>query len=133
MSSAAAVRFEDAEPKRVILIVEDDVMMRSLAADYLRNSDFMVLEAANAAEAMTILSSNIEIDLVFSDVMMPGTMNGFDLARWIHQHHDNVHVLLTSGAGAVVNNPDAFAREPFMRKPYSPEEVEQRIRTMLRV
>jgi DNA-binding response OmpR family regulator len=135
MAAAAATRFDDrkATSQRIILVVEDEVLLRAGTADYLRDSGFMVLEASNATEAMTILSSRRDIDLVFSDVMMPGDMDGFGLARWVHEHHRDIPVLLTSGAGAVVNAPDAFMREPFMRKPYLPEELEQRLRTMLRI
>jgi CheY-like chemotaxis protein len=132
MASAAATTFDErAKPKRVVLVVEDEVIIRSVIADHLRDSGFTILEAANAAEAVTILTSRAPVDLVFSDITMPGSMDGFGLARWVHEHHSHIPVLLTSGAAAVLNAAGPFTDEAFMRKPYLPDELERRIRAML--
>lgn len=73
-----------------ILIVEDEVLVRMTIADYLRECGFQVAEAGSADEALSILNSEMPVDLVFSDVQMPGTMNGFGLAHWIRQHRPDL-------------------------------------------
>jgi len=133
MASAASTTFEDRDdaPKRVILIVEDEVIIRSVVSEYLRESGFLVIEAANVAEAVAVLSTQSHIDLVFSDITMPGEMDGFALARWIHERRAGLPILLTSGAGAVLNAAGPFTSEQFIRKPYLLEEIEDQIRGLL--
>jgi PleD family two-component response regulator len=70
------------EPKR-ILVVEDEVLIRCLICDDLREAGFVVVEAENADEASSYLASGAPVDLIFSDVHMPGSMDGLDLARRI--------------------------------------------------
>ena len=87
----------DTEPS-VILVVEDEVLIRFVVADYLRECGFQILEAGNADEAVELLrTADLGIDLVFSDVHMPGTRDGFDLARWVQEHRPEIPVILTSG------------------------------------
>ena len=133
MASAAATRYEncDASPKRVVLLVEDEVIIRSLVAEHLRECAFTVIEAANAEEAITVLSSQAHIDLVFSDITMPGEMDGLALVRWIRQRSPRMPVILTSGAGVVLNSPAPFTNEEFVRKPYDLDELEIRLRAIL--
>jgi len=81
-----------------ILVVEDEMLVRLAISDYLRECGFRVQEAANAEEAIQILCGSDEpIDLVFSDIEMPGELDGFGLARWVHANKPQVRVLLTSG------------------------------------
>jgi CheY-like chemotaxis protein len=63
-----------------ILVVEDDIFVRLDIAEYLRDCGYRVIEAGTAAEAIDVLESNVPIDLVFSDIQMPGEMDGFGLA-----------------------------------------------------
>src|ERR1700690_3128346 len=79
-----------------VLVVEDEMMVRQPIAEYLRDCGYNVLEAADASEAIALLGSD-QVDVVFSDVRMPGRMDGFGLARWLRQNHPDVSVLLTSG------------------------------------
>ena len=65
----------------VILIVEDDVLLRLITASDLRHADFEVLEAANAAETLTVLNT-VAVDALISDVNLPGDSNGLGLAQW---------------------------------------------------
>ncbi|MCD6074033.1 MAG: response regulator [Rhodospirillales bacterium] len=133
MASAAATTYEDrdAAPKWVILIVEDEVIIRSVVSEYLRDCGFAVIEAANAAEAVAVLSTQTNIHLVFSDITMPGSMDGFGLARWIHEKRAEIPILLTSGAAAVLNASGPFTQEQFIRKPYLLDEIEDQIRSLL--
>ena len=93
----SAVPRRDSDPQ-TILIVEDEVLIRMDVADYLRTCGYRVVEAGDAAEAIAVIESGHRIDLMFSDVQMPGAMDGFALARWVRTHHPQIRVILTSGA-----------------------------------
>jgi CheY-like chemotaxis protein len=80
-----------------ILIVEDELLIRLALREHLEACGFSVLEAADAAEAMDLMECHAEIALVFSDVRMPGDMDGIDLAEWILKHWPGLPVMLTSG------------------------------------
>lgn len=116
--------------RQVVLVVEDEVLVRTVAAAYLRDEGFVVLEAAHAAEAMRILDVEASVDLVFSDIDMPGTIDGFALAEQIGHHRPRVRVLLTSGAGGtIMARADADVR--FLPKPYRLDELLRQIRGLL--
>jgi CheY-like chemotaxis protein len=120
-----------AEPP-CILVVDDDVTARLLAVESLVD-DYHVLEAATADEAIAILAENGHVDLVLSDVRMPGTMNGFGLARWVQDHCPGMPVLLVSGD--VGNNEeikDYQSRWPLLAKPYPYERLLGQIASLLR-
>lgn len=132
MASAASNFINrDADAKRVILIVEDEIIIRSVVAEHLRDANFTVIEAANAAEAIAVLSTQTGIDLVFSDITMPGEMDGLGLARWLQDRRAEIPVLMTSGAAAIPDSPSSFVNMPFVRKPYLLEEIEDQIRRLL--
>ncbi len=97
-----------------ILIVEDDVLIRALLADELRYAGLRVIEAANADEAVSLFQAGAEVDLMFTDVQMPGSMNGVELARRIKAGYPTIPIILTSGAAPQP------ARElgAFLPKPY---------------
>lgn len=80
-----------------ILVVEDEILIRLDTADYLRAQGFAVVEASNADEAVEILRSGVAISLVFTDVRMPGSLDGLDLARHIGSNYPGIHVMITSG------------------------------------
>ena len=112
---------------RAILIVEDEVLIRLLAADELRARGFGVLEASNADEAIAVLQSGVPIDLVFTDVRMPGSMDGVALAKFIHATCPGLKVIVASGARPGPPEPD----DTFIRKPYDPDMVVSRINDLL--
>jgi DNA-binding response OmpR family regulator len=121
------------EPPHVILIVEDEVLIRFALAEYLRDCGFKVFEAADAEEAMEVLNTaELRVDLVFSDVQMP-EMDGFTLARWIRAHHPEVRVLLTSGDPKVTTDKArALCHEnEFFPKPYDHAVLAQYLRRQL--
>ena len=105
-----------------VLVVEDEGLVRMDAAESLRDAGFAVLEATDAAEAMEIVLSGEEIDVLFTDINMPGAMDGLELARRVHDCRPHVRLLLTSGAIKPTRDqiPDDGA---FISKPYSPEAV----------
>jgi CheY-like chemotaxis protein len=81
----------------VVLLVEDEPLVRLVAADTLVEADFRVIEASNAAEALTILHAGVEVDVLLSDVEMPPDINGYELARRVSEHWPTIGILITSG------------------------------------
>ena len=129
----AAVRRGSDNSTHTILVVEDEVLIRMLVADYLRECGYQVFEAAGVAEAKAVLDADTPVDLVFTDVNLASEENGFMLASWIRQHHPGTQVLLTSGiANATEKAGDLCESGPLLAKPYTPSVVLQRIQTLLR-
>ena len=121
-----------ASATETILIVEDEVLIRMDVADYLRECRYHVVEAGNASEAIAILQSGRHIDLVFSDVQLPGSMDGFALARWVRAHQQEIKVILTSGMARSTEIAGELCDEgPLEKKPYDPQHLLQRIRSAL--
>ncbi len=115
-----------------VLVVEDELFVREPIAEYLRDCGYHVLEAADAREAISLVDASAGVDVVFSDVRMPGDMDGFALAHWLRTHHPEVSVLLTSGYYAVRNRGGAAIEDvKLIEKPYSQAQVLRRIRALL--
>ena len=119
-------------PERpVILVVDDEVLLRCAVAEYLRDCGFHVLEAASGAEAVAVLSADVVVDMVFSDVQMPGELNGYALAQWVRTNRPGIHVLLTSGyPGQAKLAAGASADWTLLIKPYDYEYLQQHIRRL---
>jgi CheY-like chemotaxis protein len=121
-----------ASPCPVVLVVEDEAFIRFDVADMLRDGGLEVMEAANAQEALAVLGSGGRIDLVFSDIQMPGPMNGLGLAAHIMANRPDLPVILTSGGTLKLEADSALAvLGPIEPKPYDPEAVLARIRGAL--
>ena len=107
-------------------------MARALLSDHLQECGFIVFEAANADEAITTIETGIPIDLVLTDVRMPGSMNGFGLAKWINANKPNIGVILASGEATQNDAADELCGQvPFFTKPYDLRAIVARIRTAL--
>ena len=129
MSALAQILPHAAKADRTtVLIAEDEVLVRGMAAEHLRDAGFAVIEASNAAEAVAVLQSGEPVDVVFTDIAMPGIMNGAMLARWMYQHRPGVPVVLASGSG---QSGRALPNERLFLKPYDLDEVEAHIRDVL--
>mgnify|MGYP002404296707 CR=1 FL=1 len=114
---------------RTILVVEDDCFIRTTIAEYLHECGWHVVEAETATEAVAILkSNNTTVDLVFSDIQMPGAMDGFGLAAWIRQHLPGVRIILTSGDVKVCGASTELCDEGPILKPYDQRRLVERIR-----
>jgi len=119
-------------PSRVrptVLVVEDEVLIRLLIADELRDLGVQVLEASNAAEALTILESQLSVQVLFTDIRMPGRMDGIGLSRFAREHYPHLKLILTSG-----HQPENYARasaDIFVAKPYDLNTVVQQVETLL--
>lgn len=109
------LQFTPIEEPRRVLLVEDDVVLRGLLAEAMRDEGMVVVEAANADEAQHFLMAGNGISLVFSDVEMPGSMNGIGLARWMRQNYPDIALILTSGSAQ--NVPAELGT--FIPKPYN--------------
>lgn len=114
-----------------ILVVEDDALSRISIASHLRDIGYRVVEAGDAEEAISALSSGSRIHLVFSDVALPGAMGGFSLAVWIRNHFRSIPVILTSGVGSAILPLNRQHLVPFLQKPYRPQEAAELIATVL--
>ncbi len=114
-----------------VLVVEDNVVERLSVAASLHEAGFTVLQARDAAEALDVLGSVTPVDMVFSDVQMPGALNGFGLAEWIERNRADVKVILTSGR-VRRGDPDLGSYAgPFISKPYDPDIVPEQIRKLV--
>ena len=110
-----------------VLIVEDDFLVRAVAVAHLEESGFSIVETQTADEAMFILRDDRSIAAVFSDVQMPGSMDGIALAQWLDRTRPKVKVLLTSGR----MDPNKPVGWRFLAKPYSLQELERELRNLL--
>jgi PAS domain S-box-containing protein len=119
-----------AKASETILLIEDNNEVRAVTVRRLRNLGYTVVETENAARAIEFVREGKAIDLVFSDVVMPGGMSGFELAQWLQENAPSVRVLLTSGFAqdvARAGEPPASHLE-ILRKPYSGVELARALR-----
>jgi len=80
-----------------VLVVEDEPLLRLFVAELLLDAGFRVIEAASAAEALTILNAGLNVVVVLADVDMPPGMSGYELAHEVHRNWPRVEILITSG------------------------------------
>ena len=121
-----------AEGRGIVLVVEDDIGVRATTRALFNDLGYEVIEAANARAALAIVDGGHEITLVFTDVIMPGGMNGVELANAITQRQPDLPVLLTSGYTAQRLIPDSVTRTwPILRKPYTQADLSQAVNETL--
>jgi DNA-binding NtrC family response regulator len=122
----------DPSIKETILVVEDDILVRMSIAHYLRDCGYKVIEAANADEATTVLlHQETRIHIVFSDIEMPGSIDGFGLAKWIRDHRPGLDVILAGTVSRAVEAAKDLCEEGPVPKPYESQAVYDRIRRLL--
>ena len=116
-----------------ILVVEDEPRVRRVATRDLENLGYSVVEAKNAEMAIKVLESEGSVNLLFTDVLMPGVMDGRDLAEWTIEHYPDIKILLTSGFSK--SNSDSAVKEPrplpMLRKPYAIDMLARQIRSTM--
>lgn len=105
-----------------VLVVEDDVIARIVIADDLRLAGFAVIEAGSGSEALAVLSTDRIVDLIFSDVHMPGRINGAALAEIVMDRFSQTRIMLCSGS-AEGRDLAGQSGIPFVHKPYRAEAV----------
>ena len=119
-------------PPPTILVVEDEILVRMVIAAYLRDCGFDVVEAGDADEAVRVLEAGIQVDIVFSDVNMPGSLDGFGLAQWLRRERPDLKIILTSGvAQGAQDGSDPREHGPILAKPYDYTELVRQLRALL--
>jgi signal transduction histidine kinase len=114
-----------------ILVVEDEPLVRDVAVEIIQDLGYKVLAAANGVEALELLHGRERIDLLFSDVLMPGGVSGVALAAKARQIRFGLKVLLTSGYPARDGSRVSPAEFPMIQKPYQRDKLASMLRTML--
>jgi CheY-like chemotaxis protein len=114
----------------VVLLVEDEMLLRMAAVDILEAAGFEVLEACNAHAAQEVLAHRKDIQVLFTDVQMPGPMNGLELACLVHDRWPHIPVVITSGHIRPEND-EVPEWAVFIAKPYGEHVPEKVIRNLL--
>jgi signal transduction histidine kinase/CheY-like chemotaxis protein len=116
-----------------ILVVEDDDGVRAAVTDLLSEMGYTVLKASNAEEALTILKAGARVDLLFTDVVMPGQIPTRELARRARESHPGLRVLFTSGytQNAIVHNGKLDDDVFLLSKPYRKDDLARKLRSLL--
>jgi len=116
--------------KPVVLVVEDDLLIRMGAVDIVLAAGYEALEASNADEAIHLLEARPDIDLVFTDVQMPGTMDGIRLSHYIRERWPPVKLLVASG-NAILEESLLPMGSRFFSKPYDDRAIADAMRRLL--
>lgn len=113
-----------------VLVVEDEALVRFDIADFLSESGFEVHEAAGADEALAVLEANPSIRLLFTDIDMPGSMDGLKLSAAVRDRWPPVHIIVTSGHRNV-DRAQMPAGSLFVAKPYVPSDVARSMHALI--
>jgi len=113
-----------------IMIVEDEPMIRHMGAEILADAGYDVIEAEDAGDALSVLEQRRDVKLLFTDVRMPGAMDGLELAERVHDRWPKIRLLVTSGHTRLSNAEVPDAGE-FMPKPYNWRDLQVRVERML--
>ena len=115
---------------RVVLVVEDEMLLRMRAVDMVEDAGYVPVEAVDADEALTILQSRSDIALLFSDIQMPGSMSGLQLALAVHERWPRIKIILVSGQ-LKLSQSEIPENSRFFGKPLDSVEMIAEIREML--
>jgi DNA-binding response OmpR family regulator len=119
------------DPQTSILLLEPEILIRMVVAQYLRDCGYMVIEGVHADDFHSLIDSGRQPHIVLADVQLAGTSNGFELARSIRQTHPTIDVILTSGIAGAAHEAQDLCDEGPIKKPYHPKDVEARIKILL--
>jgi CheY-like chemotaxis protein len=114
----------------VVLVVEDEMLLRMRVVDMVEDAGYISVEAVDADDAFTILQSRSDIALLFTDIQMPGSMNGLELAHTVHERWPPIKIILASGQ-LKLSSSDIPKDSRFFGKPLSPGEMIAEMRDML--
>jgi len=117
-------------PASVVLVVEDEELLRLLAVDLVEDAGFGALQAANADQAIAILEQRPDIALLFTDIHIPGSMDGLKLAHAVRNRWPPIKIIIVSGQ-VHLSEDDMPTHSRFFRKPYQPEEVVSELISMV--
>jgi two-component system, response regulator PdtaR len=131
MTAALASPVEAGAERPTVLLVEDEVLIRLLIADELRAAGIYVLEASSADEAAVILESSLPVHILFTDVRMPGRMDGVDLTRLARRRRPDIKIIVASSL-----RPPGFSGETadvFLGKPYDLRATAREVERLLKL
>jgi len=128
--SEAAEPVPRSENSEVVLIVEDNAEVREVTMQRVEGLGYVALEAENGAAALRMLEAGGDVQVVLSDIVMPGGVSGYDLVRWIRANAPAIKVLLTTGYAAEETQPGA-AEVAILRKPYKRADLAVALRDAL--
>ena len=114
----------------VVLVVEDEMLLRMRAVDMVEDAGYISLEAVNADQALAILQSRPDISMLFTDIQMPGTIDGLQLAHAVHKRWPPIKIILASGQ-LRLSNPDIPQDSRFFGKPLHSDEMIAEMQDML--
>ena len=114
----------------VVLVVEDEALIRLSAIQSVEGAGYEALEAADADEAIKLLETRSDISLVFTDVHMPGTMDGLKLAHYIRDRWPPIRLMVASGV-AILSERDLPSGTSFFRKPYREHSITDEMKRLL--
>lgn len=120
----------ETSPPILVLVVDDEALLRFLATDALEENGFQVLEAEDAKAALKVLADHPNVKVLFTDVNMPGALDGLDLAREAHVRWPAMKLVVTSGRPKPADR-DIPDDGRFVAKPYSPDSLVSEIRKAL--
>jgi DNA-binding NtrC family response regulator len=129
-ANAFMMALDDSSIPAVVLIVEDEMLLRMRAVDMVMDAGYTALEALDAAEAVAILESRSDVALMCTDIQMPGQMDGVGLAHAVHERWPRIRIIVVSGQ---LNLPhlDLPPRSRFFGKPLDAGEVIAEMRDMI--
>src|SRR5450755_1996333 len=114
----------------VVLVVEDEMLLRMSALDMVEDAGFTSVEAVDADEAVAILESRSDIALLFTDIQMPGSMDGLKLAHAVHERWPPIKIIQASGR-LLLANTDAPPESRFFGKPIEAKEMIAEMQKMI--
>jgi len=110
-----------------IFVVEPDILVRMIIADYLRDCGYKVVEGVDADDVLAVLEAGRKIDVIMAEVRLAGSLDGFGLARQIREDHPEIDVILTSGVARAADKAGDLCDDGPLEKPCHPQEVVRRI------
>ena len=120
------------KPPSTILLVEDEFLIRDYVADHLRDLGFAVFAVGDASQAIELLAAGAPVNLVFTDITLPGQVDGIGLAQWVREQRPTLPVILTSGGHNAARAAELGNGELFVVKPYDLEVLVEHFRRLLR-
>jgi CheY-like chemotaxis protein len=120
---------DNSSKRPVVLIVEDELLIRMNAVEMVESAGFEVVEAGDADEAIAILHARPEIHVVFTDIQMPGSMDGLKLARFVRDRWPPIKLIATSG-NYVARDGDLPEGGLFLPKPYTLAKITAALREL---
>ncbi len=130
MSKRSRISGETTRATTAIMVVEPDVLIRMIIADYLRECGYRVVEAITGEEALRILGAGTKVDTVLSAVELQGGVDGFALAQRIRNSFSDIEIILTTGIPMTAKKAGELCDQGPMGRPYSPDLITERLRLL---